>query len=40
VDLNTPLDRVLYEMADRQVDATLVVRKGKLVGVFTVMDAC
>jgi acetoin utilization protein AcuB len=40
VDLNAPLDRVLYEMAERQVDATLVVRKGKLVGVFTVMDAC
>lgn len=40
VDLNTPLDRVLYEMAERQVDAALVVRKGKLVGVFTVVDAC
>jgi acetoin utilization protein AcuB len=40
VDLNAPLDRVLYEMAERQVDAALVVRKGKLVGVFTVLDAC
>lgn len=40
VDLNAPLDRVLFEMAEREIGSALVVRKGKLVGIFTVTDAC
>ena len=40
VDLNTPLDRVLLEMAARHVGSALIVRKDKLVGIFTVSDAC
>jgi acetoin utilization protein AcuB len=40
VDLDERLDRVLLEMADRHLGSALVVRKGKLVGIFTVTDAC
>jgi acetoin utilization protein AcuB len=40
VDLNAPLDRVLLEMAERHIGSALVVRKDKLVGIFTVTDAC
>jgi acetoin utilization protein AcuB len=40
VDLNTPLDRVLREMAERHIGSALVVRKDKLAGIFTVSDAC
>jgi len=40
VDLNAPLDRVLLEMAKRHIGSALVVRKDKLVGIFTVTDAC
>lgn len=40
VDLNTPLADVLLEMAGRHIGSALVVRKGKLVGIFTVTDAC
>ena len=39
-DLHEPLDRVLREMAERQVDAAVVVRNGKLAGIFTLTDAC
>ena len=34
------LDRVLARMARDRVGCALVVRRGKLVGIFTVTDAC
>lgn len=40
VELSARLDRVLREMAERHLDAALVVRGGKLVGIFTVSDVC
>jgi acetoin utilization protein AcuB len=40
VSLSEPLDRVLREMAARHVEAALVVKGGKLAGIFTVTDAC
>ena len=40
VDLSTPADRVLLEMAKRHADSALVTRQGNLVGIFTVTDAC
>jgi acetoin utilization protein AcuB len=40
VDLHTPLDKVLLEMADRHIGSALITKKGKLVGVFTSTDAC
>ena len=35
-----PLDRVLAHMAEQRLGSALVTRRGKLVGVFTVTDAC
>ena len=40
VDLSAPLDLVLSEMAGRSLDAALVLKGGKLVGIFTATDAC
>lgn len=40
VDLSEPLDRVLIEMAERHISATLVVKDGRLAGIFTLTDAC
>lgn len=40
VDLSAPADRVLLEMAERHIGSALVTRQGKLVGIFTVTDAC
>lgn len=40
VDLNTGLDGVLAHMADHHLGSAIVTRQGKLVGVFTVTDAC
>ncbi len=40
VDLHTPLDQVLLEMASRHIGCALVTRKGKLAGIFTATDAC
>ena len=40
VDLSTPLDRVLRHMARGHIDAALVVKKERLVGIFTLTDAC
>jgi acetoin utilization protein AcuB len=40
VELDTPLECVLGEMADRQIGAALVTRNGKLAGIFTAVDAC
>ena len=40
VDVSEPLDRVLSTMAERHLDAALVVRNRKLAGIFTASDAC
>lgn len=40
VDLRAPLDRVLLEMARGHHDAALVVKGDRLVGIFTLTDAC
>ncbi len=40
VALNAPLDEVLREMADRRIGSALVVKGEKLVGIFTMTDAC
>ncbi len=40
VDLNTPLDAVLLEMAEQHIGSALVTRKGGLAGIFTATDAC
>lgn len=40
VELSEPLDCVLAEMADRRIDSALVVKRGKLAGIFTSSDAC
>ena len=40
VDMETPLAEVLNHMASHHVDATVVLRHGKLAGVFTTTDAC
>jgi len=40
VELSEPLDRVLREMAERHIDSAIVVKRGKLAGIFTSTDAC
>jgi acetoin utilization protein AcuB len=40
VELSEPLDRVLLGMADQHIDSALVVKDGKLAGIFTLTDAC
>jgi acetoin utilization protein AcuB len=40
VDINERLAEVLNTMARLRVDAAIVVRHGKLAGVFTAADAC
>lgn len=40
VELDQPLTEVLKEMSNRQVGSVLVLRHGKLVGIFTTTDAC
>ena len=40
VELSEPLDRVLYEMAERHIDSALVVKRGRLAGIFTSSDVC
>ena len=40
VDLGARLDTVALELARRQLDAALVIRGGKLVGILTSTDAC
>lgn len=34
------LDKVVLEMAERHLGSAIVVRDGKVVGIFTVTDAC
>jgi acetoin utilization protein AcuB len=40
VDLNERLDTVLLQMATQHIGSALVVRHGKLAGIFTAIDAC
>ena len=40
VDLNDRLDKVLIIMADKHIDTVLITRNEKLVGIYTVTDAC
>ena len=40
VELGEPLDVVLIQMAQRDLDAALVVKENRLVGIFTRTDAC
>ncbi len=40
VDLSERLDSVLHRMAEHQLRAVVVTRKGRLAGIFTQIDAC
>jgi len=40
VSLDEPLENVLLTMAERHLDSAIVTRAGKLVGMFTAVDAC
>jgi len=40
VELSERLDTVLLEMAKQHIGSALVVRRGKLAGIFTATDAC
>jgi acetoin utilization protein AcuB len=40
VGLNEPLDRVLLAMAKSHLGSALVLKREKLVGIFTTSDAC
>jgi len=40
VELGAPLDSVLFEMAERHIGSALVVKQGRLAGIFTSHDAC
>ncbi len=40
VDLGARLDSVALEMAARHLDSALVVKDGRLAGIFTATDAC
>jgi acetoin utilization protein AcuB len=40
VDVDRPLDEVAAEMAERHLGSVLVVKDEKLVGIFSVTDAC
>jgi len=40
VALSEPLDRVLLHMSEHGLDSVLVVKEGRLAGIFTMSDAC
>lgn len=40
VDIHEDLDRVLAEMAARHIGCALVMKEGRLAGIFTTTDAC
>ncbi len=40
VESDTPLDRVLVEMAERRIGSAVVTDGGKIAGLFTATDAC
>ena len=40
VSVDEPLDNVLLTMAERHIGSAIVTKAGKLVGMFTTVDAC
>lgn len=40
VSVDEPLDKVLLTMAERHIGSAIVTKAGKLVGMFTAVDAC
>jgi acetoin utilization protein AcuB len=40
IDLNERLDSVLLHLAQRHIGCALVVKEGRLAGIFTTTDAC
>ncbi|MGK7938080.1 MAG: CBS domain-containing protein [Xenococcaceae cyanobacterium] len=40
VEITTPLNTVVQEMAERKIGAAVVVKSGELVGIVTVTDIC
>jgi acetoin utilization protein AcuB len=40
VSIDEPLENVLMTMAERHIGSAIVTKAGKLVGVFTTVDAC
>ncbi|MGH7288228.1 MAG: CBS domain-containing protein [Myxococcota bacterium] len=40
VEMSAPLDEVAAEMAARHLGSAIVLRHGRLAGVFTAVDAC
>jgi acetoin utilization protein AcuB len=40
VEMTAPLDEVAAEMAARHLGSAIVLRHGRLAGVFTALDAC
>lgn len=40
VDVSAPLHEVARDMADQQIGSAIVTKHGKLVGIFTSVDAC
>ena len=40
MELSEPLDVVLRRMVQANVESALVVKEGRLVGIFTRTDAC
>ena len=39
-DLNERLDNIIMLMADKHIHTVLITRQEKLVGIFTITDAC
>jgi acetoin utilization protein AcuB len=39
-EMTTPLDEVVAEMAERHIGSVVVLRHGKLAGIFSTVDAC
>jgi acetoin utilization protein AcuB len=40
VDIHAPLDRVVEEMASRQIGSAIVLRSGRLAGILSATDVC
>ena len=40
VPLDEPIDNVLLAMAERHIDSAIIIKGGKLAGMFPTVDAC
>lgn len=40
IEMSTPLDEVADEMAKRHIGSAVVLRHGRLAGIFSTVDAC